>query len=48
MIPYHKGNVRSLIHSKGEVLGEEYLGEGTKVNCLLDAANYQRVLAMLK
>ena len=48
VIPYSKGNVLSLIHSYGQVLSEEYLGEGTKVNALLDAANYQRVLAMLK
>ena len=48
VIPYSKGNVLSLIHNQGQVLGEEYLGEGTKVNCLLDAASYQRVLAMLK
>ncbi len=48
VIPYSKGNVLSLIHSYGQVLHEEYEAEGTKVNCLLDAANYQRVLGMLK
>ena len=48
VIPYSKGSVLSLIHSQGQVLSEEYLGEGTKVNCLLDTASYQRVLAMLK
>ena len=48
VIPYSKGNVLSLIHNQGQVLNEEYLGEGTKINCLLDAASYQRVLAMLK
>ncbi len=47
-VPYSRGNVLSLIHSKGQVLGEEYLAEGTKVNCLLDSANYQRVLSMLR
>ena len=48
VVPYNKGNVLSLIHSKGQVTGEEYLAEGTKVSCLLDSANYQRVLRMLK
>ncbi len=48
LIPYDKGNVLSLIHNKGQVMGEEYLAEGTKVDCLLDSALYQRVLSMLK
>ena len=48
VIPYDKGAVLSLIHSKGQVENEEYLAEGTKVSCLLDAALYQRVLKMLK
>ena len=48
MIPYSKGNVLSLIHSQGQVLGEEYEAEGTKVDCMMDAALYQRVLNMLK
>ena len=48
VVPYDKGNVLSLIHAKGQVTAEEYLAEGTKVNCLLDSANYQRVLSMLK
>jgi len=48
MIPYSKGNVLSLIHSKGQVINEEYTAEGTKVNCLVDSTLYQRVVAMLK
>ena len=48
IVPYQKGNVLSLIHNKGQVLEEEYLAEGTKVKCMLDSANYQRVLSMLK
>ncbi len=48
LIPYSKGNVLSLIHDKGQVLGEEYEAEGTRVNCLLDAASYQRALSLLK
>ena len=47
-IPYSKGNVLSLIHSQGQVLSEEYEAEGTKVDCMMDAALYQRVLNMLK
>ena len=46
-MPYDKGAALSLIHDKGQVISEEYLAEGTKVTCLLDAALYQRVLAML-
>ncbi len=48
VIPYDKGAVLSLIHSKGQVETEEYTEDGTKVNCLLDAALYQRVMKMLK
>ena len=47
LIPYDKGNVLSLIHSKGQVLSEEYTDTGTKVVALLDVAVYQRVLGML-
>ncbi len=47
MIPYDKGGVLSLIHSKGQVLSEEYTDTGTKVVALLDAALYQRVTGML-
>ena len=47
LIPYGKGNVLSLIHSKGQVLSEEYTDTGTKVVALLDVAVYQRVLGML-
>ena len=47
VVPYAKGNVLSLIHERGQVLEEEYLAEGTRVVCLLDAAAYQRVVNML-
>ena len=47
-IHYNRGNVLSLIHEKGQVLSEEYAGDGTHVVALLDAAAYQRVLNMLK
>ena len=46
-IPYDKGAVLSLIHSKGQVENEEYTATGTKITCLLDAALYQRVLKQL-
>ena len=48
VIPYHKGNVLSLIHEQGQVISEEYLDAGTKTVCLLDSALYQRVLNLLK
>ena len=47
LIPYDKGGVLSLIHGKGQVLEEEYTGNGTRVTCLLDGALYQRVKGML-
>ncbi|MBQ6327211.1 MAG: GTPase HflX [Clostridia bacterium] len=47
LIPYDRGGVLSLIHSKGQVLSEEYTETGTKVVALLDAALYQRVMGML-
>lgn len=48
VVPYQKGGVLSLIHAKGQVLEEEYLAEGTRVKCMLDSADYQRVLSMLR
>ena len=48
LVPYAKGGVLSLIHEEGQVLREEYTAEGTQVECLLDAALYQRVQALLK
>jgi len=48
LIPYDKGNVLSLIHSKGQVLSEEYTDTGTKVVALLDAALYQRVTGLMR
>lgn len=48
MIPYDRGAVLSMIHSKGQVLKEEYQAEGTRVKCMLDSADYQRALSMLK
>ena len=48
MIPYSKGNLLSMIHSSGQVLSEEYLAEGTKVDCLLDMALYQKIVNQLK
>ena len=48
VIPYSKGNLLSMIHSSGQVLSEEYLAEGTKVDCLLDMALYQKIINQLK
>ena len=43
MIPYGKGALLSLIHSKGQVESEEYTAEGTRVVCLLDAPLFAKV-----
>ena len=48
VIPYSKGNLLSMIHSSGQVLSEEYLAEGTKVDCLLDMALYQKIVNQIK
>ena len=48
VVPYDKGAVLSLIHSQGKVLSEEYLENGTKVDCMMDTALYQRVLSQLQ
>ena len=48
VIPYSKGNLLSMIHSSGQVLSEEYLADGTKVDCLLDMALYRKIVNQLK
>ena len=44
LIPYDKGGVLSLIHSKGQVLSEEYTDEGTRLTLLLPAEEKERIL----
>ena len=48
LIPYTKGAALSLIHRQGQVISEEYTDEGTQITCLMDAALYKRVEAMLQ
>ena len=48
LIPYSKGGVLSLIHSKGIVESEEYTESGTRVVCEMDATLYARVTKELK
>lgn len=48
LIPYEKGAVLSMIHGRGQVLEEEYQEAGTRVRCMLDGADYQRALSMLR
>lgn len=48
LIPYDKGNVLSILHSQGQVESEEYLENGVKVMCLLDATLFARVNKMLE
>ena len=47
-VPYVEGAVLSLVHDKGQVLGEEYTDTATVVDCLLDGTLCQRVEKMLK
>ncbi len=42
MIPYDKGQILSQLHGFQTVIAEEYLAEGTKITCLLDAADYAK------
>lgn len=48
VIPYAQGALLSQIHSMGMVLSEEYLAEGTKVVCEMDATLYARVMKQLE
>ena len=48
VIPYHMGALLSQIHNAGMVLSEEYLAEGTKVVCEMDATLYARVMKQLQ
>ena len=48
VVPYGKGSALSLIHDRGVVISEEYLENGTKVECLLDSGLYQKVLRILE
>lgn len=47
LIPYDKGAALSLLHEKGQMLQQEYLPQGVRVQCQVDAALYQRVLSMV-
>ena len=47
-VPYAEGAVLSLVHDKGQVLGEEYTDTATVIDCLLDGTLCQRVEKMLK
>lgn len=48
LIPYDKGNVLSMLHTQGQVESEEYMDNGVKVVCLLDATLFARVNKMLE
>ena len=45
--PYDKGAALSLLHEKGQMIQQEYLPQGVRVECQVDAALYQRVLSMV-
>ena len=42
LIPYDKGQILSQLHGAQTVVAEDYLAEGTKITCLLDAADYAK------
>ena len=42
LVPYDKGQILSQLHGAQTVVSEEYLAEGTKITCLLDAADYNK------
>jgi len=42
LIPFSKGQILSEIHKEHTVLSEEYVPEGTRITCLLDATAYAR------
>lgn len=48
LVPYGRGNVLSMIHNQGQVLQENYEADGVRVECLLDAALYAKVLGLLR
>ena len=47
-IPYHKSNILSLLHQKGQVLKEEYRADGTMVKVDLEEVWAKRAIAWLK
>ena len=43
VIPYHRGDLVSAIHERGEILSEEYVEEGTLIRARVDGALAQRI-----
>lgn len=43
LIPYSDGSVASYIHENQKVLSEEYTGEGTQMEVLLDLESYEKL-----
>ncbi|MDI9504484.1 MAG: GTPase HflX [Bacillota bacterium] len=46
-IPYDKGNLLNLLYERGQVLEEEYLGEGIRVSCEMDGVLYRQICSAL-
>jgi GTP-binding protein HflX len=38
LLPYDRGDLVNQIHEHGEILSEEYEGEGTRIHALVDGA----------
>ena len=47
LIPYSKGGLLSMVHDQGQILSQEYDDQGTRIECVLDAALYQRLAKQL-
>ena len=47
LIPYSKGGLLSMVHDQGQILSQEYDEQGTRIECVLDAALYQRLAKQL-
>ncbi len=47
LIPYDKGGLLSIVHEQGQILSQEYEAQGTRLECILDAALYQRLAKQL-
>ena len=43
VIPFHRGDLVSAVHQRGEIISEEYLPEGTKLHAMVDGALARKI-----
>ena len=43
VIPFHRGDLVSAVHERGEIISEEYLPEGTKLHAMVDGALARKI-----